>query len=166
MNMTAELNEKTYISKHDLDLLNFYRGEIKHEFGLLSMRLNLLITCQSFLVVPFAILNNVTNFKLVAVPQILVILLGAYTSWLTQKPLSLTQKLIREWLLKQRLLLKKIDSFEYKNSRDLLENVDKDTIYDREHEQSIRFSKQAPYVFLLFWVLGFIWTLFRLFITL
>jgi hypothetical protein len=157
------IKHKEYISKQDLDLLNFYRGEIKHEFSLLSMRLNLLITCQSFLVVPFAILNNVSNFKIVAIPQILVIVLGAYTSWLSQKPLSLTQKLIREWLVKQRILLKKIDSNEYKNSRDILDNVEKDTVYDYEHEQSIAFSKQAPSVFLVFWILGFIWTLFRIY---
>ncbi len=155
--------EKPYISKQDLDLLNFYRGEIKHEFNLLSTRLNILITCQSFLVVPFSILNNVSNFKIAAIPQILVILLGAYTSWLARNPLTLTQKLIREWLVKQRILLKKIEGNEYKNSRDILYNVEIDTTYDKEHEQSIAFSKQAPTVFLVFWLLAFIWTLFRIY---
>ena len=156
--------QKPYISKDDLDLLNFYRGEIKHEFTLLSTRLNLLITCQSFLVVPFAILNNALDFKMVFIPQILVILLGGYTAWLAQNPLSLTQKLIREWLQKQRILLRKINGNEYKNSRDILHNVEIDTIHDKEHEQSIAFSKQAPSVFLGFWVLGFIWTLVRMFL--
>jgi hypothetical protein len=33
--------------------LKFYREEVKHEFNLLAMRTTILVTCQSFLVVPF-----------------------------------------------------------------------------------------------------------------
>jgi len=156
------MQNQEYISKEQLDLLNFYRSEVKHEFTLLSTRLNLLITCQSFLVVPFAILHNSANFKIVFIPSLLVIILGAYTSWLIRKPLNLTQKLIREWLVKQRRLLNSIHNNEYKSTRDMILDVDQDTTKDTEHEHSLAFSKQAPLVFLMFWILAFIWTLLRL----
>ncbi len=144
-----------YILPHQLDLLNFYRSEIKHEFNLLVSRLNLLIICQSFLVVPFVILNNSTQFQLVLAPNLLVIFLGAYTSFVIIKPLSLTQAIIREWLGKQKSLLKHVKNNAYKSSRDI-------NLHDySEHEQSLAFSKKAPTIFLIFWICGFIWTVIR-----
>ena len=47
----------------EYDKLRFYRDEVKHEFNLLAMRSNILVTCQSFLIVPFAILNTAANFS-------------------------------------------------------------------------------------------------------
>ena len=56
----------------DIDKLRFYREEVKHEFSLLAMRSNILVTCQSFLVVPFAILNTVADFRAAFVSVYLV----------------------------------------------------------------------------------------------
>jgi hypothetical protein len=62
---------------HDVKLekLGFYRAEIKHEFNLLSNRVNAYITSQSFLVVGFALAMGNLNpqwgslFRLIFPPR-------------------------------------------------------------------------------------------------
>jgi hypothetical protein len=155
-----------YISNEQLELLNFYRSEIKHEFNMLSTRLNLLITCQSFLVVPFAILQNASNFLMVCIPSFLVIFLGAYTSWIVKRPLAITQNILGEWMVKQRLLLAQLNTDEYKIQRDCLSGVHISTDNDSEHRQSIAFSRKSPNAFLFFWFCSFILSACRLINTL
>lgn len=144
-----------------LDRLRFYRDEVKHEFNLLAMRSNILITCQSFLVVPFAILNGTTNFRAVAVPAALVAILGMYTAWVIQEPILVAHRLIEAWLMKQRKLLKSVESDDYTTARDKVEGAPVDALNDEGHERSMAFSKQAPIAFLAFWGAAFIWIVFR-----
>ncbi len=133
-----------------LDRLHFYRDEVKHEFNLLAMRSNIPVTCQSFLVVPFAILNTATVFRAVAVPAAFVALLGMYTAWVIQEPILVAHRLIAEWLLKPRKLLKGVESDDCKTARDKIEGAALDTTHDEGHERSMAFSKQAPIAFLVF----------------
>jgi hypothetical protein len=64
----------------DIDKLRFYREEVKHEFSLLAMRSNVLVTCQSFPVVPSAILNTVANFNAAIVAIYLVAALRMFVA--------------------------------------------------------------------------------------
>ena len=59
----------------DIDKLKLCREEVKHEFSLLAMRSNILVTYQSFLVVPFAILNTVSDSRVVVASVYLVVAL-------------------------------------------------------------------------------------------
>ncbi len=46
-----------------LDKFRFYREEIKHEFDLITGRLNAYLSAQSFLVLAYAASMNITNLK-------------------------------------------------------------------------------------------------------
>ena len=140
-----------------LNRLRFYRDEVKHEFNLLAMRSTTLVTCQPFLIVPFAILNTAAHFRVVAVPAILIPLLGLYTSWVIQEPIRTAHCLIAESLLKQRQLLRNVESNDDKTRRDQIVGADQDTTQDQEHVRSMAFTSQAPVAFQVFWLLALIW---------
>src|SRR4030095_253306 len=72
----------------DLDTLRFYRDEITHEFNLLAMRSTMLITCQSFLIVPFAILHTATSFRWATAPLAMVAILGFSVAFWLRQPLG------------------------------------------------------------------------------
>ena len=84
----------------DLDKLRFYRDEVKHEFNLLAMRSNILVTCQSFLIVPYAIFNTVGNFRSVLVPVYLLTALGIFVVYILREPINAAHRTISKWLLK------------------------------------------------------------------
>jgi hypothetical protein len=82
----------------DDEKLRFYREEAKHEFSLLAMRSNILVTCQSFLVVPYAILNTVGDFS-AAVPSIgIVAALGIFVALVRVPPIRASHRTIDNWL--------------------------------------------------------------------
>lgn len=139
----------------DLDKLRFYREEVKHEFGLLAMRSNILVTCQSFLVVPFAILNTVGDFA-AALPSICIVAaLGIFVALVLVAPIRASHRTIDKWLLKQRRLLKGAQNLsDLALDRDFLDGIDVDPRKDTDHLQSLLFSKLAPWAFLLFWILA------------
>jgi hypothetical protein len=146
----------------DIDKLRFYREEVKHEFGLLAMRSNILVTCQSFLVVPFAILNTVANFRAAIVSVYLVAALGIFVALILVAPIRASHRTIEKWLLKQRDLFKAVKEISaLALDRDTINGIDMDISRDRDHSKSLLFSKYAPWVFLIFWILAVAWTTIR-----
>jgi len=146
----------------DLDRIRFYRDEIKHEFSLLAMRSTILVTCQSFLVVPYSILNTAASFRSVLVPTYIVAVLGIFVAILLLEPINAAHRTIGKWLVKQRSLLK--DSKELSDlaiDRDMIPGADADPHKDRDHERSLLFSKIGPWAFIVFWVACIVWTTVR-----
>jgi hypothetical protein len=132
--------------------LLYYREEVRHEFSLLTSRSTILVTCQSFLIVPFAILNSTASFRAVVVPAALIVVLGAYTSWVIRAPILASHGMLDEWMRKQRVLLAAVEDDAFKTWRDEAPGVAETTAHDRVHQRSIAFSRTAPIAFFIFWL--------------
>ena len=146
----------------DIDKLGFYRDEIKFEFSLLAQRSVILVTCQSFLVVPLAILHTAANFRAVLVMVYIVAALGIFVALVLRRPLNAAHRTINKWLLKQRVLLKENDELaDIKIDRDAIRGVDKDLKKDRDHIMSLAFSRHGPWAFCLFWIAAVLWSTIR-----
>jgi len=81
----------------DLDKLRYYRDEVKHEFSLLAMRTNILVTSQSFLVVPFAILNTVGHFRTALASVYLVAALVIFVALVLMAAIHASHRTIDRW---------------------------------------------------------------------
>lgn len=137
----------------DIDRLHFYRSEVKHEFNLLTTRVGTLVTCQSFLVVPFAILNTVANFKEALPSLYLVAALGLFVAAVLLEPIRAGHRTLTEWLRKQRTLLRESEGLQdLAIERDMIPGAETDLSKDRDHTRSLAFSKYGPYAFILFWI--------------
>lgn len=146
----------------DLDRIRFYRDEIKHEFSLLAMRSTILVTCQSFLVVPYAILNTAASFRSVLVPTYVVAALGIFVAMVLLGPINAAHRTIVKWLVKQRSLLKVSKGLaDLAIDRDMVPGSDVDSHKDRDHERSLLFSRIGPWAFVVFWVACIAWTTVR-----
>lgn len=147
---------------NDLDRLRFYRDEITHEFNLLAMRSTMLVTCQSFLIVPFAILHTAEHFWWVLPPLLMVATLGFSVAFWLRQPLLAADRTIAKWMLKQRDLFATAPSLSaLAIDRDLLPGVTTDLALDAEHQRGMIFSRRAPLAFMAFWVCAIIWIGFR-----
>ncbi len=136
----------------EIDKLRFYRDEVKHEFSLLAMRSTILVTCQSFLVVPFAILQTVSNFRAVLVSVYIIAALGTFIALILRRPLNAAHRTIDKWLSKQRMLFKGSEELrDLMIDRDMIPGVEKDLNRDRDHMMSLAFSRYGPWAFFLFW---------------
>ncbi|HEX8203210.1 MAG TPA: hypothetical protein VF590_22225 [Isosphaeraceae bacterium] len=139
-----------------MDVLRFYRQEIRHEFDLLSTRVSSYIMSQSFLVTAFAIsMGNTTpwakSFALIC-PGVLVAI-GILLSIRAIPGISGACQTIDLWRekqqnlldscaeLKELLLIRKTISDETGNRRDLI------------HERSLVFATWAPWVFGIGWLI-------------
>ena len=146
----------------DIDKLGFYREEIKFEFNLLAQRSVILVTCQSFLVVPLAILHTAGNFRAVLVLVYIVAALGIFVALVLRRPLNAAHRTINKWLLKQRALLKENEDLaDFKIDRDAIPGVDEDLNKDRDHIMSLAFSRHGPWVFCVFWIAAVLWSTIR-----
>jgi hypothetical protein len=146
----------------DLEKLLFYRDEIKHEFSLLAMRSTILVTCQSFLVVPFAILHAAPNFRSMLVPTYIIAALGIYVALMLRRPLNAAHRTIDKWLIKHRSLMKSSEALkDLVIDRDMIPGVDSDIRKDRDHIMSLAFSRHGPWAFVLFWCALVIWSTLR-----
>lgn len=147
----------------DLDKLRFYRDEIKHEFSLLAMRSTMLVTCQSFLVVPFAILQTAADYRTVAVYAYLIALLGMFTAMILIRPLDTAHRTINKWLVKQRRLFRESpDLVPLMIDRDKIPGAASNPDRDRDHRRSLAFSVYGPWAFFSFWCLAAVWSTVRL----
>ncbi|MEI6388353.1 MAG: hypothetical protein WCQ50_17165 [Spirochaetota bacterium] len=147
----------------DLQKLQHFKEEIRTEFNLLTMRSNMLVTCQSFLVVPFALLQNAASYPVVAVYAYLIVALGIFSSAILIKPLQAAHLTIDRWLVKQRALLKDSEVLRpLALDRDLIPDVERDPSKDRLHSQSLAFSVYGPWSFVVFWILMCSWSTIRL----
>ncbi len=146
----------------DLDTLRFYREEITHEFNLLAMRSTMLITCQSFLVVPFAILHTADSFRWATAPLLMVAILGFSVAFWLRQPLGAADRTITKWMIKQRELFDAAPHLlRLAIDRDLIPGVARDLARDEEHQRSMRFSRRAPFAFMAFWICAMIWIVVR-----
>ena len=146
----------------DLDKLRFYREEVKFEFGLLAMRSTILVTCQSFLVVPFGILHAAANFRAVLILAYIVAALGIFVALILRRPLNAAHRTIDKWIIKQRVLLKNNEDLaDIKIDRDVIPGVDEDLKKDRDHVMSLAFSRHGPWAFCAFWVAAVLWSTIR-----
>jgi hypothetical protein len=142
----------------DVERLRFYRDEIRHEFGLLSMRSTMLITCQSFLIVPFAILHTAPDFHWVLPPLAMVATLGFIIAFWLRVPMAAADRTIAKWLVKQRALFESSAALrELALDRDRLAGAARDVTVDAEHERSMMFSRRAPLAFMGFWCAAGLW---------
>jgi hypothetical protein len=149
----------------DFDKIRFYREEVKHEFNLLAMRSTILVTCQSFLIVPFAIFNTVGNFHSVLVPIYIVAVLGIFIALILREPINAAHRTIEKWVLKQRNLLKTKEGLrDLMIDRDMIPGIEEDLDKDRDHIRSLAFSKYGPWAFCLFWFAALAWTTTRAFL--
>lgn len=146
----------------ELDRLRFYRDEVKHEFSMLTPRLTILVTCQSFLVVPFAILNTAPRFRSVTVAVLLVALLGLTTALILVEPLRAGHRALEAWLKKQRQLIQSTPNLKVVAiDRDLIPGVPSDSKLDLDHHHSFAFSKYGPLIFSLFWLAALVFSIWR-----
>jgi len=146
----------------DIDKLRFYRDEVKHEFSLLAMRSTILVTCQSFLVVPFAILQTVSNFRAVLVSVYIIAALGIFIALILRRPLNAAHRTIDKWLSKQRMLFKGSEELrDLMIDRDMIPGVEMDLNRDRDHMMSLAFSRYGPWAFFLFWFAAVVLSTFR-----
>jgi hypothetical protein len=144
------------------DKLRFFREEIKFEFSLLAQRSTILVTCQSFLVVPFAILHTAASFRAVVVLAYITAGLGIFVALLLRRPLNAAHRAIDKWLLKQRALLKVSEELEdLKIDRDSIPGVDENLKKDRDHVMSLAFSRYGPWAFCVFWIAAALWSTVR-----
>lgn len=136
----------------DLDKLRFYRDEVKHEFNLLGMRSTMLVFCQSFLVVPFAILNTAADFRTVLAAEYLIAGLGILLARILAEPIDAAHRALEQWLLRQRSLQQQSESIrDLAIDRDLIPGAAADLREDQDHARSLAFSRFAPTVFIIFW---------------
>jgi hypothetical protein len=146
----------------DSDKLRFYRDEVKHEFGLLAMRSTIMVTCQSFLVVPLAILHTAANFRAVLVLVYIIAALGIFVALILRRPLNAAHRTINKWLLKQRALLKDNEELaDLKIDRDMIPGVAEYMERDRDHVMSLAFSRYGPWAFCAFWIAAVLWSTVR-----
>jgi hypothetical protein len=149
-------------SPSDFDKLKFYRDEFKHEFNLLGMRSTMLVFCQSFLVVPFAILNTAADFPSVLLAEYLIGALGILLALLLTEPMNAAHRTMNMWLVKQRELLHRSETLhELASARDLIPGIIEDPRKDRDHFRSLAFSRFAPGLFIVFWLFAIAFCTFR-----
>jgi hypothetical protein len=146
----------------NLEKLKFYRDEVKHEFNLLAMRSTILVTCQSFLVVPFAILQTAVNFRAMLVIIFLIAALGVFVAIVLREPINAAQRTIDKWLLKQRALMQATEELsDLAIDRDMIPGADLDIKRDKDHTRSFAFSRFGPWAFCVFWVAAVAWSVIR-----
>jgi hypothetical protein len=146
----------------DLEKLMYYRDEVKHEFNLLAMRSNILVTCQSFLVVPWGILNTAAGFRTVLVPCYMIAALGIFVALILLEPINAAHRTIGKWLVKQRALFRDSGAIgDLVIDRDRIPGADKDADMDRDHVKSLAFTRYSPWAFILFWAAASVWSTFR-----
>jgi hypothetical protein len=146
----------------DLDKLRFYRDEVKHEFNLLAMRSTMLITCQSFLIVPFAILHTADPYRSIVVPLLMVASMGLFVAIMLRAPMAAAERTIDKWLQKQRALLQASPSLhDLALDRDRITGANEDSSRDADHRRSLAFSRRAPVAFVVFWTVAIVWILTR-----
>ncbi len=148
----------------DFEKLNYYRDEFKHEFNLIGMRSTMLVFCQSFLVVPFAILNTAAEFRTVLLAEYLIGALGILLALLLAEPINAAHRSLNMWLVKQRELLHRSETLrDLASDRDMIPGIIQSPNKDKDHFRSLAFSRYAPGTFVVFWIFAMIFCTVRAF---
>jgi hypothetical protein len=138
-----------------LEKLKFIRGEMKHEFSLLAGRVNAYLTCQSFLVVAYALsMGNVNPewgalFRLIFPAALSCI--GIATSIHAYFGIRGASYTIELWRNKLERLVASGDMEDYHVRRPIIE--DRHRAVDMIHRQSLLFAEWSPWVFAFSWCL-------------
>lgn len=145
-----------------MDKMRYYRNELSFEFNLLAMRSGLLVTCQSFLVVPLGILLAAPTFRPLLIPVCLIAALGIFVALILREPINAAHRVIAQWLIKHRALLKQNPALEdFAIDRDLIPGTDQDTGRDTAHVRSLAFTRYGPWAFVAFWVASLVFAVVR-----
>jgi len=132
----------------NFERLKFFREELKYEYTLLSNRLGLFITSQSFLVSAFAALSASMRYPATVWMIGSVAMLGITISILIRIPIQLSHVSLKKWLALERKLLTADDLL----SESVFGERDAPCSYDdNEAGQSMSFSKVVPVVFIIMW---------------
>ena len=138
--------------------LKFYREELKYEYGLLSNRLGLFVTSQSFLVSAFAGLSASMRYPATVWMIGSVALLGITISILIRIPIKLSHVSLKKWLALERKLL----TADSQLSDTVFGEGETPCFYDdTEAGQSMHFSNAAPTVFIILWAVLILGTIVR-----
>jgi hypothetical protein len=146
----------------DFEKLKFCRDEVKHEFGLLAMRSTILVTCQSFLVVPLAILAAAADMRGVLPYIYLIAGLGIFVVVILRRPIDAAHRILNFWMVKQRQIIRSSNELDdIATDRDRIPDADRNITRDRDHVWSLAFGVYGPWAFLVFWVLIIVYTTIR-----
>jgi hypothetical protein len=147
-----------------LEKFRFYRDEIKHEFDLITGRLNAYLSAQSFLVLAYAAAMNNTNpksqqhFPLTFVTLLTII--GLALSLQAIAGIRAADKTIDHWNIKIDKLVKRHKWLgeEYQSGRlqENSKNIDERTI-DPFHAGGLSLPRYSPWIFGVTWLL--LWAL-------
>jgi hypothetical protein len=155
--------------REKLEKLQFYRGEDRHEWTLLSNRLSSYITSQSFLVTSYAIAMGNSNPKwagwfTLLFPS-LVAILGLATSWSAYPGITGAMTIIALWHRKERRLFLAAATAtaqsgprdptmeDYHDGRPRVRLRGGAREVDVIHERSLRFALSIPWLFGTTWFL-------------
>jgi hypothetical protein len=136
-----------------LEKLKFIRAEIKHEFSLLSSRVGAYLTCQSFLVVGFALSMGNMNpewgglFRLFF--PLTLSFVGIATSIQAYLGIRGASQTIDLWHEKQDRLFGDPGMEDYRVRRPVIQYEHRAT--DRIYKQSLLFAEWSPWIFGLAW---------------
>ncbi len=135
-----------------IELLNFYRSEIKFESGLIAERVSALLSSQAFLVIAYA--GSVSNATLrpkqgvLLLLPIMLTLLGLVLSVLAWPGIEAAHAVIDRWSARERTLHTRVAALS-------LFRLDSDDAARRElarrSYQGSLFSRRAPFVFIIAW---------------
>src|SRR5208283_3517353 len=88
---------------NEIQVLEFYRKELMHEFNLLSHRVSWFITCQSFLIAAFTLCATTPAQKAHTwLSEYIIPFLGVSISCLAMPGIMFAAKMTGTWLDKQR----------------------------------------------------------------
>lgn len=140
-----------------VELLRYYRDEIKHEFSLLSNRVSAYISSQSFLIIAFAsAMGNLnphwgTLFRLLFPGALAVLgIVLSVQGWLGIRAACDT---IILWHVKQNALFEHDPAMDAYHVARPPSRRPGQHIVDRTHEQSMLFALGAPWTFGLAWII-------------
>jgi len=149
-----------------LDKFRFYREEIKHEFDLITGRLNAYLSTQSFLVLAYAAAMNNTNPKsqhyFPLVFSTLLAIIGVLLSLQAIAGISAADKTIDHWNIKIGELVRSHQWLgdEYQSGRLRAKSmVVNEKVIDPFHAGGLSLPRYSPWIFgftwILFWALAF-----------
>ncbi len=109
-----------------------------------------------------AILNTAADFRSVLLAEYLVGALGVLLALLLTEPMNAAHRSMHMWLAKQRELLHRSETLrDLAKDRDLVPGILNNPKKDRDHFRSLAFSRYAPGLFVVIWVLAIIFCTLR-----
>ncbi|WP_268797683.1 hypothetical protein [Pseudomonas huanghezhanensis] len=136
------------------DRLDFYRREIHFETTNLSSRTNAYLASQSFLVIAYASsmanLNAQWGLLFTMVVPVMLALFGALSSGMAWPGMKASCAIIDHWHFKQSGFLRSDPLIGLAYDDSPLFSSWEST--DKGHKPALRFSKQTPWMFFVFWM--------------